>query len=214
MSRPSRTSRFPPRSAQRSPNSGTIHSSGVSRMAPLACCSSRARVVLPTPGKPTVRYRVGHGLTGRRLPAALSSPPSTLLPIGRRGRGGCTGQRRDEDAAALPRRSLWLPTTSWTTTGRRARCGVRRETCRGGFVCVGGCCRSRRCAGRTRLGQRVGCRSPRPVFALSAGDEDAGRPLGERTTTHRVRRPSVVRDGQSPASSTPNAWVKKAIASS
>ena len=63
MSRPSRTSRFPATSAHRIPNSGIIHSSGVSRRAPLIRSSSRARVVLPTPGKPTVRCKVGLELT-------------------------------------------------------------------------------------------------------------------------------------------------------
>src|ERR671921_1844550 len=74
MSRPSRMSRFP--SAIPEPNSGAIPSSGVSRRAPLARSSWRARVVFPPPGKPTVRCSVGLELMGSIVAAVLSSRPT------------------------------------------------------------------------------------------------------------------------------------------
>jgi hypothetical protein len=55
-SRPSSTSRFP--AACGSPNSGIIHSSGVSRSALCSLASCRALVVFPAPGRPTVRNNV------------------------------------------------------------------------------------------------------------------------------------------------------------
>ena len=59
MSRPSSTKRLP--SAIDSPNSGIIHSSGVSRSARCAAASSLARVVFPAPGSPTIRSIVAAG---------------------------------------------------------------------------------------------------------------------------------------------------------
>jgi hypothetical protein len=56
MSRPSSTKRLP--SAIESPNSGIIHSSGVSRSARFAVASSLARVVFPAPGSPAIRTKV------------------------------------------------------------------------------------------------------------------------------------------------------------
>ena len=65
-------------SAGFTPKSGIIHSSGVNRTALSSCAILRARVVLPTPGRPTVKCSVGVSV----IPASLTPSPIKDTHIG------------------------------------------------------------------------------------------------------------------------------------
>jgi hypothetical protein len=89
--RPSTTSRLPTASGSRHvvPKSGIIHSSGVNRTALSSCAIFRARVVLPTPGRPTVKCSVG--VTVMR--ASLTPSPTKDTHVGMRERPGMSPER-------------------------------------------------------------------------------------------------------------------------
>ncbi len=78
--RPSRTSRLPAASGSRHvvPKRGIIHSSGENRTALSSSAIFRARVVLPTPGKPTVKCSVGVSV----IRASLTPSPIKDTHIG------------------------------------------------------------------------------------------------------------------------------------
>lgn len=85
--RPSSTSRLP--STSDAPKSGFIHSSGVSRRSRCRAANSRAQVVFPVPGSPTVRCSVGPvGSVGLVGPVGSADPagPTPALTAGASGR--------------------------------------------------------------------------------------------------------------------------------
>jgi hypothetical protein len=117
--RPSRTSRLPAASGSRHvvPKRGIIHSSGVNRTALSSCAILRARVVLPTPGRPTVKCSMGVSV----IRASLTPSPTKDTHIGMR---QCSGMywRGWGRSSATPGQATRAARTSCTRpSGRRRR---------------------------------------------------------------------------------------------